>query len=112
MSENEEKRAKEEASENYYSGYYWGNEPYSSAQIPGRKSDEELRSDILANLSASDLSKINVSVKNGIATLTGTVRHYEQRRKAGAEAWRTHGILEVLNELDVTDPETAGPSRS
>jgi osmotically-inducible protein OsmY len=110
MSENKEKR-EEEASENYYSGYYWGNEPYSSTQIPGRKSDEDLRNDIIANLSALGLSQVNVTVKNGIATLTGTVSHYQQRSKAGAEAWRTHGILEVLNELDVTDPETAGPSR-
>jgi hypothetical protein len=112
MGENEERRAEGEASKNYYSGYYWGNEPYSSAQMPGRKSDEELRNDVITNLSALGLSHVNVSVKNSIATLTGTVRNYEQRRKAGAEAWRTQGISEVLNELYVTDPETAGPSRS
>jgi len=111
MNENEEKRA-EEASKNYYSGYTWGNEPYSSAELPGRKSDEELRNDVIANLSALGLSQVNISVKNSVAILTGNVRTYEQRRKAGAEVWRTHGISEVLNELNVTEPETAGPSRS
>jgi len=112
MSEKKEKRTEEEASKNYYSGYYWGNEPFSSAELPGRKSDEDLRNDVIANLSGLGLSQVNVSVRNSVATLTGTVKTYNQRRNAGAEAWRTHGISEVLNELNVTEPETAGPSRS
>jgi osmotically-inducible protein OsmY len=111
MSVNEGKRA-EEASKNYYSGYYWGNEPYSSTELPGRKSDEDLRNDVIANLSKLGFSEVTVSVRNSVATLTGTVRTYNQRRNAGAEAWRTHGISQVLNELHVTEPETAGPSKS
>ena len=109
MSENERKG--EEPAEDYYSGYYWGNDPYSSAQMPGHKSDEELKNDVLSNLTETDLSQIKVSVTNAVAILTGTVKDYEQKRRAGAEAWRTSGIAKVMNNLQVSDPETAGPSK-
>lgn len=33
---------RKEASKDYYAGYYWGNDPYDSSEISGRKSDEEL----------------------------------------------------------------------
>jgi osmotically-inducible protein OsmY len=111
MSENEKKRVEKEPADNYYSGYYWGNDPYSSTQMPGHRSDEELKDDVLSNLTETDLSQIDVSVTNAVAVLTGTVKNYEQKRKAGAEAWRTSGIARVLNNLQVSDPETAGPSR-
>lgn len=29
----------------------------------------------------------------------------------GQEVWRTYGVIKVLNELQVTLPETAGPSK-
>lgn len=114
MSENERKgvgeEPRKEPADDYYAGYYWGNDPYSSAQMPGRKSDEELKNDVLSNLAETELSRIDVSVTNAVAILTGTVKDYEQKRKAGAEAWRTSGIARVLNNLQVSDPETAGPS--
>jgi hypothetical protein len=110
MSENERKGSREEPADDYYAGYYWGNDPYSSAQMPGHKSDEELKNDVLSNLAETDLSQISVSVTNAVAILTGTVKDYEQKRKAGAEAWRTSGIARVLNNLQVSNPETAGPS--
>jgi osmotically-inducible protein OsmY len=78
--------------------------------MPGHKSDEELKNEILSNLAETDLSQINVSVTNAVAILTGTVKDYEQKRKAGVEAWRTSGIARVMNNLQVSDPETAGPS--
>jgi osmotically-inducible protein OsmY len=113
MSENKEggitEEARKEQAKDYYAGYYWGNDPYSSSEMPGRKSDDQLKSDILAKFSGTDLSQIQVSVKNGVVTLTGSVKDYDQKRKAGAEAWRTPGIMEVLNDLQVTDPDTAGP---
>jgi osmotically-inducible protein OsmY len=110
MSENERKEAEKKPTDDYYAGYYWGNDPYSSAQMPGHKSDEELKNDVLSNLTETDLSQINVSVTNAVAILTGTVKDYEQKRRAGAEAWRTSGIAKVMNNLQVIDPETAGPS--
>lgn len=115
MGQNKEKEGEDlrkEPADDYYAGYYWGNDPYSSAQLPGRKSDEELKNDILGNFAEPELSQVQVSVTNSVATLSGTVKDYEYRRKAGAEAWRTPGVVSVLNNLKVSNPETAGPSRS
>jgi osmotically-inducible protein OsmY len=100
--------------EDSYSGYYWGNEPYDSSKIPGRKSDEELKNDIDQNLHNNNninSSRIEVYVDNSAVTLKGSVKTYEERRLAGQEAWNTAGVLKVLNELQVLEPETAGPSK-
>ena len=101
--------------EDYYAGYYWGNEPYESYDLPGRKADSELKSGILERLRLScesiSLSSIVVSVEDGIVILTGHVKTYKERRLVGQEVWRTCGVVKVLNELQVTEPETAGPSK-
>ena len=58
---------REKPSEDYYSGYYWGNNPYDSYAIAGRKSDEELKNSIIENIEKNnniDTSKIDVSVNN------------------------------------------------
>ena len=100
--------------EDSYSGYYWGNEPYDSSRIPGRKSDEELKNNIDQNLNNNsniNSSRIEVHVDNSAVTLKGSVKTYEERRLAGQEAWNTAGVVKVLNELQVLEPETAGPSK-
>ena len=98
--------------EDSYSGYYWGNEPYDSSKIPGRKSDEELKNDIDQNLNNNiNSNRIEVYVDNAAVTLKGSVKTYEERRLAGQEAWNIAGVLKVLNELQVLEPETAGPSK-
>ena len=98
-----------------YSGYFWGNEPYDSSLIPGgRKTDEELKNMIQANLRKNNRinsSQIDIFVNSSAVTLTGKVKTYEEKRLAGKEAWNASGVAEVLNELEVTEPETAGPSR-
>jgi len=111
----EEQEPRKEMAEDYYAGYYWGNEPYESYNLPGRKTDSELKSSILERLrlSCSDivLDSIAFSVEDGIVILTGHVKTYKERRLVGQEVWRTCGVVKVLNELQVTLPETAGPSR-
>jgi osmotically-inducible protein OsmY len=105
---------RKQAAQDYYAGYYWGNEPYNSDQLPGRKSDSELKSSILERLrETSDTApdSIAISVDNGIIVLTGHVKTYRERRLIGQKVWRTRGVIKVLNELQVTDPETAGPSK-
>jgi osmotically-inducible protein OsmY len=106
---------RKERAEDYYAGYYWGNEPYESYDLPGRKADSELKSGILERLRLScesiSLSSIVVSVEDGIVILTGHVKTYKERRLVGQEVWRTCGVVKVLNELQVTEPETAGPSK-
>ena len=42
---------RKQPSEDYYSGYYWGNEPYDSSEIVDRrKSDDELKNKVNENL--------------------------------------------------------------
>ena len=117
MSENhnEEQEPRKEMAEDYYAGYYWGNEPYESYDLPGRKTDNELKSSVLERLrltcDAISLGSIAISVEDGIVILTGHVKTYKERRLVGQEVWRTCGVVKVLNELQVTEPETAGPSK-
>jgi hypothetical protein len=35
---------REEPAKDIYAGYYWGNDPYESYNMPGRKSNEDLKS--------------------------------------------------------------------
>ena len=97
-------------SEKYYDGYYWGNEPYSSRDLPGRQKDEELARDAVARLENLGLSKIQVRVSNAVAILTGTVQNYEQKRTAGVAVWKTPGIVKVSNNLYVQNADTSGPA--
>jgi hypothetical protein len=100
-------------SEDYYSGYYWCNEPYDSSDIVDRrKTDDELKNKVNGNLRKNeriDLSHIEVYVKNSAVTLKGSVKTYEERGLAGQAAWNVSGVSEVFNDLQVTEPETVGP---
>jgi BON domain len=102
-------------SEDHYSGYYWGNEPYDSSEIVDRrKSDDELKNKVNENLRKNDkidASHIEVYVNNSAVTLKGGVKTYDERGLAGQAAWNTSGVAEVLNDLQVTEPETVGPRR-
>jgi osmotically-inducible protein OsmY len=111
----EEQEPRKEVAQDYYAGYYWGNDPYESNDLPGRKSDSEIKSSILERLRVNGdgitLDSIAISVDNGVVILTGQVKTYRDRRLVGQEVWRTCGVVKVLNELQVTEPETAGPSK-
>ena len=111
----EEQEPRKEIAQDYYAGYYWGNDPYESYDLPGRKSDGELKRNVLERLRVNGggipLDSIAISVDNGIVILTGHVKTYKERRLIGQEVWRTCGVVKVLNELQVSEPETAGPSK-
>ena len=115
MAENDEVyEPRKDIAEDYYAGYYWGNDPYQSYDLPGRKNDSELKSTILERLRATYdpvPNSITISVKDGIVVLTGHVKTYKERRLVSQEVWRTCGVVKVLNELQVSEPETAGPSK-
>ena len=89
--------------------------PYTSKEEPpGRKTDEELRtlvSSKLKKISQIDTSKVVINVVDQIVSITGSVQTYEQRRRIGEEIWKIEGVVKVLNELHVTEPSTAGPTR-
>jgi osmotically-inducible protein OsmY len=96
--------------------YNWaGSFPYTSKEEPpGRKTDEELRtlvSSKLKKISQIDTSKVVINVVDQIVSITGSVQTYEQRRRIGEEIWKIEGVVKVLNELHVTEPSTAGPTR-
>jgi hypothetical protein len=113
--DDEEQEPRKEIAEDYYAGYYWGNHPYESYDLPGRKSDIEIKSSILERLRINSggikLDSIAITVENRVVILTGHVKTYRDRRLVGQEVWRTCGVVKVLNELQVTEPETAGPSK-
>lgn len=106
--DNEHSHAKE--------NYYWVSSfPFSSkGELPGRKTDEELRRLVLSKLESIpqiDSSKVVINIVDQIVSITGSVRTYEQRRQIGEEIWKIDGVAKVVNELHVTEPSTAGPTR-
>jgi osmotically-inducible protein OsmY len=69
--------------------------------------DAELREAIQDELCwepSFDDREIGVSVKDGVATLTGTVRNFFEKWEAGAAAGRIHGVKAVANDIEVLLP--------
>jgi osmotically-inducible protein OsmY len=109
-----EEAARKQPARDLYAGYCWGNDPYESYEMPGRKTDEELKNIIIERLRKNekiDLDFITILVNNETVILTGRVRTYQKRRLIGEEVWNTPGVARVLNDLQVTEPETAGPGK-
>jgi osmotically-inducible protein OsmY len=99
-----------------HDSYYWaGSFPVSSKEeLPGRKSDEEVRNLVeskLKGISQIDTKKVVINVVDQIVSITGSVQTYEQKRRIGEEIWKLEGVVKVLNELHVTEPSTSGPAR-
>lgn len=97
------------AKDNYYAGYF-----FSSSSLPGRKTDEELRSLVeekLKSISYIETSKVVINVVDQVVSITGSVQSYEHKRRIAEEIWKIEGVVKVLNELHVTEPSTAGPTR-
>jgi hypothetical protein len=110
----EEQESRKNASRDYYAGYYWGAHPYESYELPGRKSDNELKNSIVERLRIKNMmnsNSITISTDNGAVIISGSVRTYAERKSIGKVVWKTSGVVEVLNNLQVTKPETAGPSK-
>jgi osmotically-inducible protein OsmY len=83
------------------------------------KSDTQLQHDVLAELEYEprvDASKIGVSAKDGVVTLTGYVSHYAEKMAAEQAAKRVYGVNAVANDMEIhvpssrvrTDAEIAG----
>lgn len=93
--------------------YYVDSIPvHTKDEIPGRKTDKELRELVafkLKGISQVDTSNVTANVVDQIVSLTGSVPTYEQKRRVGEEIWNIKGVVRVLNELHVTEPTTAGP---
>lgn len=60
----------------YYSGYYWGTNPYDSSELESRITDIDLRNKVNKKIRTMDKARIvdmTISVKYAIVTLKGTV---------------------------------------
>jgi osmotically-inducible protein OsmY len=68
------------------------------------KSDLDIRKDIEDELSWQPrlhANEIGVAVKNGIVTLSGTVKSFDQELSAEKAAFRVNGVRGVANEITV-----------
>jgi osmotically-inducible protein OsmY len=71
------------------------------------RSDEEIKRDVEEELRWDpdiDATDIAVAVKNGVVTLTGFVRSYNDKWEAERAAKRVAGVLGVANDLEVRLP--------
>ncbi|MEY9560115.1 osmotically-inducible protein OsmY [Sinorhizobium fredii] len=71
-------------------------------------SDIRLRQDILDDLEyepSIDAANITVTVEDGIATLTGHVRSFEEKHAAERVAQRVRGVRAIAEEIEVRLPE-------
>jgi osmotically-inducible protein OsmY len=87
-----------------------------------RRSDERIREDINDRLTDDwyvDASDIEVTINNGMVTLTGRVDSRDDKRRAEDIAESVSGVMDVSNQLRVernipvtTEPETTGTTRA
>ena len=63
----------------------------------------------IRNNQGSDISGVKVRVVDSAVILTGEVKTYALKEEIGKKAWETKGIIKIVNELEVTDPQKAGP---
>jgi hypothetical protein len=78
-----------------------------------QRSDERIKEQLCERLTDDDnidASEISIEVKNGEATLTGTVGSREEKRAAEELAERSPGVREVQNHLRVTQDRSSGQS--
>jgi len=54
-----------------------------------------------------DAKKITAQVIEGVVTLRGTVRSFNELEDAEAAAWSAPGVTLVKNQLDVEEPDFA-----
>jgi osmotically-inducible protein OsmY len=78
-------------------------------EVPLPVSDEEIVRDIQSALARDALieeTQVGVSANRGIVTLTGTVTAYDDKTEVEDMAWRTRGVVDVVNEVKVISPIT------
>ena len=79
--------------------------------------DEDIAGDVremLAQLPQADPGGVTVAVRNGIVTLAGPLGSAEEHdliRVAGRLTWDIDGVVDVVNNLGITQPETPSTPR-
>jgi hypothetical protein len=106
--DHERETGKECKSQDYYAGYYWGNNHYDSNELSGRITDEQLKYSILGDLKRNNMMKpyMTIHVKEGVVILTGYKKTYTEGQLIGQQHVNTHVAVKVLNDVQVTEPES------
>jgi hypothetical protein len=100
---------------------YGGGYGYGTGQFRGRgprgyqRSDERIREDVCERLTDDpqiDASNLEVTVKGGEVTLSGTVNSREDKRRAEECAEDISGVKDVHNGLRISAEQGAGEQRS
>jgi CBS domain-containing protein len=79
--------------------------------------DEDIAGDVremLARLPQADPGGVTVAVRNGVVTLAGPLGSAEEHdliRVAGRLSWDIDGVLDVVNNLGITQPVTSSTPR-
>ena len=87
---------------------------YTMFNVNPFRSDEDIRREIELTLvwdTWVNSDQVKVDVKNGVATLTGTVDSMTAKRSAGDDAWDTVGVTDVVNNIKIKMPQAQAPQR-
>ena len=77
------------------------------------KSDSQIKTDVLNELkwdSRVDETDVGVQIKDGIVTLVGSVDVYAKKIASREAAHRVHGVLDVVDELQVKVAGVGAPT--
>ena len=77
------------------------------------KSDSQIKTDVLNELkwdSRVDETDVGVQIKDGIVTLVGSVEVYAKKIASREAAHRVHGVLDVVDELQVKVAGVGAPT--
>ena len=81
----------------YYYEWYAG-------ESDDERSDSDIKQDLLNQIRTGpyeDQYDIDVDVTKGVVILTGTATTTVAKRAAGDDAWDTHGVTDVSNQIQV-----------
>ncbi len=77
---------------------------YAPTYVP--RSDDEIRDFVQRTIASDPMipsdASIDVTVSNGVVTLTGTVPSKRIKHAAGDDAWWVPSVLDVHNEIEIT----------
>ena len=77
---------------------------YDIYNVNPNRSDEDIRREIEMSFvwdTWVNSDEVSVEVKDGVATLSGTVDTPVSKRSAGDDAWDTVGVVDVVNNIRV-----------
>jgi len=101
-----EKREAKKAAQRVYGVVSVDNQLQVRLLDAARRADADLRGDVLRALALDSLvpQSVDAKVDDGFVTLTGTVDWQFQRDEADYVASNIVGLLDVFNEIEITNP--------